>query len=218
MLYAIMKSVNNFFYARSNSGRIAADRGTFTIGGGIISPVSETYLRGQYIRIVGSVFNDYVYRVESAGDGFIDLSINDEDYPAWVEPTGAVDAYSTGDRVSHAGARHVSLINANIVVPGTDTRYWELVDEIEHNVQDEVFTGAICPLRIPKDFLMLAAEIETFQNNQSDTSNSGLIKSESFAGYSYTMATDANGNIAGWQSIYANRLNNYRKMFPERVI
>ena len=41
-----------------------------------------------------------------------------EEFPAWVQPTGAHDAYSVGDKVSHNGQNWVSTVNANTWEPG----------------------------------------------------------------------------------------------------
>lgn len=46
------------------------------------------------------------------------ISDPNEEWPAWVQPTGAHDAYSQGDKVSHNGAHWVSDINANVWEPG----------------------------------------------------------------------------------------------------
>lgn len=48
-----------------------------------------------------------------------------EEYPEWVQPTGAHDAYSLGAKVSHNGKKWISQIDANTVEPGTDDRYWK---------------------------------------------------------------------------------------------
>lgn len=48
-----------------------------------------------------------------------------EEYPEWVQPTGAHDAYSLGAKVSHNGKKWISQIAANTVEPGTDERYWK---------------------------------------------------------------------------------------------
>ena len=54
-----------------------------------------------------------------------------EDYPVWVQPTGAHDAYQIGDRVYYPPANdsvYESLINANVTVPDGDipyNRYWK---------------------------------------------------------------------------------------------
>lgn len=39
--------------------------------------------------------------------------------PEWVQPTGAHDAYGTGDKVRHSGKTWVSTMDANVYEPGT---------------------------------------------------------------------------------------------------
>ena len=48
-----------------------------------------------------------------------------EEYPEWVQPTGAHDAYNTGDKVSYNGNRYVCTIDANTYAP--DVYGWESV-------------------------------------------------------------------------------------------
>ena len=36
-----------------------------------------------------------------------------DEYPEWVQPTGAHDAYNTGDKVSYNGKHYVCTIDAN---------------------------------------------------------------------------------------------------------
>lgn len=38
--------------------------------------------------------------------------------PEWVQPTGAQDAYSAGDKVTHVGRTWLSLVNGNVWEPG----------------------------------------------------------------------------------------------------
>ena len=40
-----------------------------------------------------------------------------EEYPEWVQPTGAHDAYNTGDKVSYNGKHYVCTIDANTYAP-----------------------------------------------------------------------------------------------------
>ena len=40
------------------------------------------------------------------------------EYPAWVQPTGATDAYNTGDKVTYDGKHWVSTADANVWQPG----------------------------------------------------------------------------------------------------
>ena len=48
-----------------------------------------------------------------------------EEWPEWVQPTGAHDAYNTGDKVSYNGKRYVCTIDANTYAP--DVYGWEIV-------------------------------------------------------------------------------------------
>jgi len=46
------------------------------------------------------------------------VKVSVEEYPEWVQPQGAADAYNSGDKVSHGGKHWVSTINANVWEPG----------------------------------------------------------------------------------------------------
>lgn len=48
-----------------------------------------------------------------------------DEWPEWVQPTGAHDAYQTGDKVSHNGQHWQSTMDANIWEPGVYG--WEVV-------------------------------------------------------------------------------------------
>lgn len=41
-----------------------------------------------------------------------------EQYPEWVQPTGAHDAYNIGDTVSYNGTHYICISNANVYAPG----------------------------------------------------------------------------------------------------
>lgn len=41
-----------------------------------------------------------------------------DEYPEWVQPTGAQDAYNTGDKVTYEGEHWISDIDANTWAPG----------------------------------------------------------------------------------------------------
>ena len=41
-----------------------------------------------------------------------------DEYPEWVQPTGAHDAYGKGDKVTHNGKRWTSTADANVWEPG----------------------------------------------------------------------------------------------------
>ena len=78
------------------------------------------------------------------------------------------------------------------------------------SLTDEVFEGAVWAMALPQSIIALAAEIKEY--NKSDAGKASPYTSESFGGYSYTKATDANGAPIGWQNAFASRLNKWRKL------
>ena len=78
------------------------------------------------------------------------------------------------------------------------------------SLTDEVFEGAVWAMAVPPTLIALATEIKAY--NDSDAGKASPYTSESFGGYSYTKATDANGAPIGWQKAFASRLNRWRKL------
>ena len=78
------------------------------------------------------------------------------------------------------------------------------------DLTDEVFYGAVWAMAVPPSIIALDFEIEEY--NKSDASKASPYTAESFGGYSYTKATDANGAPIGWQKAFASRLNKWRKL------
>ena len=46
------------------------------------------------------------------------VAVSIEEYPEWVQPTGAHDAYNIGDNVTHNGKTWVSDVDNNVWEPG----------------------------------------------------------------------------------------------------
>lgn len=76
------------------------------------------------------------------------------------------------------------------------------------NLTDETFTGAIWALAIPRQVLHLADEVKTWAEKNQPTA----YTSESFGGYSYSRATGSSGAPMGWEDVFRQRLNRYRKL------
>ena len=57
------------------------------------------------------------------------IGLTQAGYPKWAQPTGAHDAYNTGDIVDYNGTLYKSNINGNTTVPGTDERWWSVYTE-----------------------------------------------------------------------------------------
>ena len=64
MLNEICEHLHNFFDQKDGC-YIDRTADTFTISGGLISPLSSSLIAGQYIRIVGSLLNDGIYLLPS---------------------------------------------------------------------------------------------------------------------------------------------------------
>ena len=45
------------------------------------------------------------------------MVVSIDEFPAWRQPTGAQDAYNTGDKVSHNNKHWISTIDANVWEP-----------------------------------------------------------------------------------------------------
>lgn len=73
---------------------------------------------------------------------------------------------------------------------------------------DETFTGTVRLLAIPKSVTALVDEIQAWAEKNHPTA----FTSESFGGYSYSKATNADGVAASWQDVFRARLAPYRKM------
>ena len=78
------------------------------------------------------------------------------------------------------------------------------------DLTDEVFEGAVWAMAVPPTLIDLAAEIKAY--NDSDAGKASPFTSESFGGYSYTKATNADGSVMDWQNAYGKRLNKWRRL------
>lgn len=50
-----------------------------------------------------------------------------DEWPEWVQPTGAQDAYAKGDKVSHSGKHWISEVDGNVWEPGIYGNLWSEV-------------------------------------------------------------------------------------------
>ena len=51
-------------------------------------------------------------------------TVSIDEYPEWVQPAGAHDAYNIGDKVTYNGQHYVCTSNANVYAP--DVYGWQL--------------------------------------------------------------------------------------------
>ena len=78
------------------------------------------------------------------------------------------------------------------------------------DLTDETFHGAVWAMAVPPSLIELASEIEEY--NKSYAGKESPYTSESFGGYAYTKATDANGAPISWKKAFASRLDRWRKL------
>ena len=51
-----------------------------------------------------------------------------EEWPAWVQPTGAHDCYNTGDKVTYNGKHYISKLDGNVWSPDAYPQGWTEVE------------------------------------------------------------------------------------------
>lgn len=86
------------------------------------------------------------------------------------------------------------------------------------DLTDEVFTGKISAMAVPKELTAIAGEIEEWMNKYggADSTANSPYNSESFGGYSYSKssgsASSDTANVPAWWGIFGGRLARWRKI------
>ena len=94
---------------------------------GISVAVGERYQHlGKLYRVVQAHTTQADWEPQDTPALWTEVSL--DEWPEWVQPTGAQDAYNTGDKVTFEGAHYVSLIDGNIWSPTAYPAGWELQD------------------------------------------------------------------------------------------
>lgn len=57
---------------------------------------------------------------------YVSVGLDDSGFPVWSQPTGAHDAYNTGDIVNYNGTLYRSLIDGNVYSPEVYPSAWEV--------------------------------------------------------------------------------------------
>lgn len=102
--------------------------------------VGKAYSVGEYITYgENSVGDPQLYKVVQAHTSQEDwapdttaslyepIGLNDNGYPVWSKPSGAHDAYNTGDIVDYNGTLYKSLIDGNVYSPEEYPAGWEVI-------------------------------------------------------------------------------------------
>ena len=81
----------------------------------------------QLYRVVQDHTSQADWTPDATASLYSPIGLNDSGYPLWSKPTGAHDAYNTGDIVDYNGTLYKSLINGNVYSPDEYQAGWEEV-------------------------------------------------------------------------------------------
>ncbi len=81
----------------------------------------------QLYRVVQAHTSQADWTPDKTASLFAAIGLTDEGYPVWSKPTGAHDAYNTGDIVDYNGTLYKSLIDGNVYSPDEYPQGWETV-------------------------------------------------------------------------------------------
>lgn len=91
---------------------------------GIYVTTGERYrYDGKLYRVIQSHTTQADWTPDVTPALFAEVSI--EEWPEWIQPTGAQDAYNKGDKVTYDGRRYVSTIDGNVWAPDAYPAGWE---------------------------------------------------------------------------------------------
>lgn len=73
---------------------------------------------GELYKVVQPTTFQEQYEPGAEGTSSIFVKISLEEWPEWIQPTGAHDAYAKGDKVTHNSKKWTSDVDANVWEPG----------------------------------------------------------------------------------------------------
>lgn len=132
-----------------------------------------------------------------------------------------------GDFVVTGGAIDSAAGNLNTLLQ--NGQYFRIVGSVFNDgvyqypaegLTDERFEGAVWAMAVPPEIIALSDEIDAWKEKYGGIDSEAMspFTSESFGGYSYTKgsrasnSTGSGGGGNGWESVFADRLNRWRKL------
>ena len=82
----------------------------------------------QLYKVVQAHTSQEEWTPDAAAPLYDAFGLDDQGYPVWSQPSGAHDAYNTGDIVSHNGTLYKSAIDGNVWAPDAYPQGWEVVE------------------------------------------------------------------------------------------
>lgn len=73
--------------------------------------------------------DERVRAIESGSPQELEEPPVEDEYPEYIQPTGAHDAYNTGDKISFNGKKYTCKMNGCVWSPDVYPSAWELIEE-----------------------------------------------------------------------------------------
>lgn len=121
-----------------------------------------------------------------------------------------------------------TIEEGSIVIPQLkEGQYFRIVNSIFNDgvhqypvsdLTDEEFEGEIWSMAVPQTVVDLASDIADWQSEYGSAKSEAMspYTSESFGNYSYSKSAGGAGGTgsasSGWQGVFANRLNKWRRL------
>jgi hypothetical protein len=83
----------------------------------------------QLYRVVQEHTSQADWTPDATASLYTPIGLNASGYPIWSKPTGAHDAYNTGDIVDYNGTLYKSLVDGNVYSPEEYPAGWEAYTE-----------------------------------------------------------------------------------------
>lgn len=83
----------------------------------------------QLYKVVQAHTSQAEWTPEATASLYVAIGLGDKGYPVWSQPTGAHDAYNTGDIVDYNGTLYRSLVDGNVYPPESYPAGWEIYKE-----------------------------------------------------------------------------------------
>lgn len=83
------------------------------------------------VKEMGKAIIDLTIRVATLEGGQVEPEEPTEEYPEYVQPTGAHDAYKVGDKITYNGKKYECLKDGCVWTPDDYPQGWKLVEETE---------------------------------------------------------------------------------------
>ena len=96
--------------------------------GDIISYGANSAGDPQLYKVVQAHTSQEDWTPDAAASLYDAFGLDVQGYPVWSQPTGAHDAYNTGDIVNYSGMLYKSLIDGNVWAPDAYPQGWEVVE------------------------------------------------------------------------------------------